>query len=196
MYTESPSRPTITSQAVNAPVFVPKFAVVPSPPADHEVTSPPVVEGSQDSQNTTIDDAHQYTATMAGYQDQGNDEYHESQLYEQEHQDYGQQDYTGYGYDYQVDQAGNGLQGMDLVRAFKNIAAAHTYVIHMKADQSYYEDYHSHDIMETSYYNAAPVFLRQPVCCYPFRVFNYQLQLGDIAQLSPLHSFNSCRANP
>lgn len=116
---DSPAIATITTQALNAPVFVPKFAAAnTSTPAESDATSHVPQSQNRDSQPTTAEEMQYQYEAENGYQDQGDGEYVEGQSYEQEHQDYGQQDYAGYqGYDYQVDEAGNALQGMELVRA-------------------------------------------------------------------------------
>ena len=115
----SPAIATITTQALNAPVFVPKFAVATtSTPAESDATSPVLQSRNDDSHSTTVDETQYQYEAENGYQDQGEGGYVEDQSYAQAHQEYGQQDYAGYqGYDYQVDQAGNALQGMELVRA-------------------------------------------------------------------------------
>ena len=116
---DSPAIATITTQALNAPVFVPKFAAAnTTTPAESNPTSPVPQSQNSGSQPTTVEEMQYQYETQNGYQDQSDGEYVEGQSYEQEHQEYGQHDYPGYqGYDYQVDQAGNVLQGMELVRA-------------------------------------------------------------------------------
>ncbi len=115
----SPAIATITTQALNAPVFVPKFTVATaSTPAESDTTSPVLQSQNDDSKSTTVEEIQYQYEHENDYQDQGEGGYVEDQSYEQEHQQYGQQDYARYqGYDYQVDQAGNALQGMELVRA-------------------------------------------------------------------------------
>ncbi len=127
----SPAIATITTQALNAPVFVPKFTVATaSTPAESDTTSPVLQSQNDDSKSTTVEEIQYQYEHENDYQDQGEGGYVEDQSYEQEHQQYGQQDYARYqGYDYQVDQAGNALQGMELVRAPLWNRAAYIYVI-------------------------------------------------------------------
>ncbi|KAF9478551.1 hypothetical protein BDN70DRAFT_808509 [Pholiota conissans] len=110
---KSPAVTSITAQAVNAPVFVPKFAA-----AQRDVPSP-----APQTQSTETRQAESDYASGNGL----------------EQQDYGYNN----GYDYQMDQLSSAAQGLELTDT-----------------ANYYDEYHPH---ETSYYHAAPVFLRQPL---------------------------------
>ncbi|KIM41752.1 hypothetical protein M413DRAFT_137436 [Hebeloma cylindrosporum] len=140
---------TISPEAVNAPVFVPKFAIAAAAAsaASRNASTPPPSSAETFSSTTsstlTSDPEYSYVGGENGHDKQ---------------QQVGQQDY-GYhpeyeNYEYPVDQSGIAAQGME------------------PTGTNYYDpnemDYRSHgypqhDVVGTAYYNAAPVFLRQPL---------------------------------
>ncbi|KAF8966885.1 hypothetical protein BDZ97DRAFT_1805709 [Flammula alnicola] len=150
--TASPAVGTLIAQAVNAPVFVPKFAAA---AAARDVTSPPpTLPPSSAALSSNV------SSTLATEPERNNGYGHapEENGYEKQHEEYqeGQQEYAYHpdyeNYDYQVDQAGSAVQGMDI-----------TDTNYYDANQMEYPHAYDHEMMETSYYNAAPVFLRQPL---------------------------------
>ncbi|KAF8182956.1 hypothetical protein BJ912DRAFT_977300 [Pholiota molesta] len=142
----SPAVAAITAQAVNAPIFVPKFANAAA--AQRDVVSPPPPQATEAGiPEMSVDAQAPESHEEIGYAEEGNG-YANGQPHE-EYADHGlgQQEY-GYhdGYDYQVDHSEMACKGLKL--NFKT------------ETPNYYDEYHPH---ETSYYHAAPVFLRQPL---------------------------------
>ncbi|KAF9553580.1 hypothetical protein CPC08DRAFT_223925 [Agrocybe pediades] len=164
--TTSPSKATLTAQAVNAPVFVPKFSVAAAAAATgtRDATPPPLSAPSTSTESDAPPESITLApeAVKAEEQEQAQQENgHEQQQQEQEQAeaypeqqqqeyDYHPSDYENY--DYQVDQAGNALDGMQLTESN-----------YYEGDQMDYVNPYHQDLMETSYYHAAPVFLRQPL---------------------------------
>ncbi|KAF8154112.1 hypothetical protein B0H34DRAFT_720426 [Crassisporium funariophilum] len=141
---DSPVTSTLNAHAVNAPVFVPKFATrivtSPSPP----LQPPPLSSDTVSSTAASETDYSQFEPSDG--LEKPNHEYDDRQ------EEYGYPTEYDNAYEYQTTQAGNELQGMET------------------ADPNYYDqsqvEYHpgyEHGGMEAAYYNAAPVYLRQPL---------------------------------
>ncbi|KDR78367.1 hypothetical protein GALMADRAFT_95055 [Galerina marginata CBS 339.88] len=170
--TASPAMGTLTPKAVNAPVFVPKFAAAAAAAAAAREAAPPPAPPppSTETASTTtpsssiLSSEEERSAEQNGheqphdeYQGQYQEEQYQEGQYQEQYQDE-QQDYAYQpeyeNYDYQGEQAANDMQGLEL-------GETNYYDTTNQAD--YRPNPYNHDVMEATYYHAPPVFVRQPL---------------------------------